>query len=94
VLSEILESLIILWGGKNNQTPTEEEINQNLKLLRNEQWFQGLFSEHIELFLENKKLRYFIGLVKVQTILDNPKKKQRFEEDLIHLIKNIKKLHK
>ncbi|MFH7467826.1 hypothetical protein [Pseudomonas syringae group genomosp. 7] len=50
MLSEILESLLIIWAGKDNHLPTEEEMNRNLKLLRNEQWFQGLFSEHMELF--------------------------------------------
>ncbi|MDF9763772.1 hypothetical protein OKW24_005668 [Peribacillus simplex] len=93
MLSEILQNLITLWGGKDSY-PTEEKINQNLKLLRNEQWFHPLFSEHIELFLENKDLRFFIGAAKLHIILSNPKKKLRFEEDLIHFINLIRKKHK
>ncbi|WP_057765510.1 hypothetical protein [Cytobacillus praedii] len=91
MISEIIESLIILWAGKDSSYPTEETTNQNIKLLRNEPWFQRLFSEHTKLFLENRDLRYIIGAAKVQTIIDNPKKKQRFEEDLIHLINLIRK---
>lgn len=93
MLSEILQSLVVLWGGKDSY-PTEEKTNLNLKLLRSKQWFQPLFSENTELFSRNKELRYFIGAAKLQTVLDNPKKKQRFEEDLIHLIKIIRKRHK
>ncbi|CAI9395098.1 hypothetical protein ACTNDN_15240 [Niallia sp. HCP3S3_B10] len=95
MLSEIVETLIILWAGKDiSYYPTEEQKNQNLKLLRNEQWFKDLFSEHTELFLKNKKLRHFIGAVNPQIILANPKKKKRFEEDLIYLIKIIEKHQK
>ncbi|APH03387.1 hypothetical protein [Bacillus weihaiensis] len=93
MLSEILQTLITLWGGKDSH-PTEETTNQNLKILRNEQWFKPLFSEHTELFVKNRELRYFIGATKPQEIISNPKKKQRFEEDLKHLINLIEKKHK
>lgn len=90
MLSEIIENLLILLGGKNSQV-TEAKTNKNLKILRNEQWFQSLFSENMELFMHNRELRYVIGAAKLQTVLDNPKKKQRFEEDLTHLINLIEK---
>lgn len=92
MISEILESLFILWAGKDSY-PSDEKTNQNLKLLRKEEWFQRLFSEHTELFLDNKELRYIIGAVKLDKVLINPKRKQRFEDDLIHLINIIRKRH-
>ncbi|MGA5688155.1 hypothetical protein [Cytobacillus pseudoceanisediminis] len=93
MLSEVLQTLLTLWAGKDS-FPTEEKINQNLKLLRTEQWFHPLFSEHTELFLENKDLRFLIGAAQLDKILNNSKRKQRFEEDLIHLINLIRKKHK
>lgn len=92
MLSEIVQTLLTLWGGKDRH-PTEETTNQHLKILRNEQWFQPLFSEHTELFLKNKELRYFIGATNPQEIISNEKKKLRFEEDLTHLITLIRKKH-
>ena len=49
MISEILQVLVTLWAGKDSY-PTEEKTNHNLKLLRNEQWFKSLFSEHPNFF--------------------------------------------
>ncbi|MFC5734306.1 hypothetical protein [Cytobacillus gottheilii] len=90
MLGDILQTLLTLWGSKD-AFPTEEKQDQHLRVLRNEEWFQPLFSEHMELFLSNKDLRFFIGVSDVESILADSKKKKRFEEDLRYLVRNIVK---
>lgn len=85
MLSDILQTFITLWGGKNAY-PTEEKINQNLKQLRYEAWFQDLFSNHTGLFMKNKEIRYVIGAVDLDKVLKNEKDKSKFHEVLSILI--------
>ncbi|SDN93058.1 hypothetical protein [Bacillus sp. OK048] len=85
MLSEMIESLLILLGGKDSQV-TEEKTNQNLKLLRNEQWFRELFSKHTSLFLENREIRYVIGAVNLEKVLNSEKDKKKFQEVISILI--------
>jgi hypothetical protein len=71
--------------------PTEEKINENLKRLRKEEWFQELFSEHTKSFLENKEVRRSVGLAKLDKILNNRKSQKNFQETLLILLKKKKK---
>ena len=71
--------------------PTEEKINENLKQLRKEQWFQELFSEHMKSFLENREVRLSVGLAKLDKILNNGKSQTDFQEKLLFLLKKKKK---
>ncbi|KGR82033.1 hypothetical protein [Lysinibacillus odysseyi] len=90
MLSEIVQTLITLWGGKDTY-PTEEKINRNIKQLRDEEWFQKLFSQHKDLFLENKEIRYVIGAVNLDKVLRSEKDKRKFQEVLSTLINKKQK---
>ncbi len=50
-----------------------------------------LFLDHMELFLSDKDLRFFIGVSHVESILADSKKKMKFEEGLRYLVRNIVK---
>ncbi|MBP0726997.1 hypothetical protein J5Y03_17705 [Bacillus sp. RG28] len=86
---EFLGDLVTVISGSKS-FPTEEKINENLKQLRKEQWFQELFSEHTKSFLENKQVRLTVGLAKLDKILNNGKRKKDFQETLLILLKKKK----
>ena len=73
-------------GGSLHQYPTEEKISDNIKRLRNEQWFKPMFAEHMTLFLENYDIRLVIGVAKLDIILANEKKRKDFADTLAYLI--------
>ncbi|KFM99534.1 hypothetical protein D0U04_04115 [Bacillus clarus] len=83
---EILLNLIAQVEA-SKQMPTEAQINENLKRLRNEEWFQSLFAQYMRLFLENRDIRFIVGSAKLDQILHSAKKQRNFEETLLHLLK-------
>ncbi|PEB48531.1 hypothetical protein CON65_16235 [Bacillus pseudomycoides] len=85
-LLEILGNLITQLEAAE-RFPTEEKINENLKRLRNEQWFRPLFSEHTQLFLEHRDIRLIVGFAKLDKILNNERKQKDFQETLLYLLK-------
>ncbi|PFK45855.1 hypothetical protein COI93_07775 [Bacillus cereus] len=89
MLDNFLEGLVTILNGiplGTDQYPTEEKISDNIKRLRNEQWFKPMFAEHMTLFLENYDIRLVIGVAKLDIILANEKKRKDFADTLAYLI--------
>ncbi|RWZ50111.1 hypothetical protein EQV77_17890 [Halobacillus fulvus] len=87
MLIEILANLGMSMMMFLRGTPSDEQINHNIKWLRREVWFEEIYSTNEELFEKDEDLRYIVGSAKVERVLAREGRTDRLREKIIEAVK-------
>ncbi|MFC0523870.1 hypothetical protein ACFFGV_09905 [Pontibacillus salicampi] len=82
IFSNICMSMVMFI----RDNPKDEKVNRNIELLRETEWFEGIYAQNEELFKKDENLRYIVGWAKVKKSLSNEKKTRKLQKRILEAI--------